>query len=143
MPKVVINRCYGGFGLSTAAMIAYCEKKYGEFCIFNHKYGEFARKITYEEALKVNRPGNVFFYKKDNTTKPDTLPSNVNDNSIYDGDFDRADPILISVIEKLGLQKSSGPYSCLEIVDVPDDALWHVEDYDGMEHIAEDHRCWY
>jgi hypothetical protein len=25
---------------------------------------------------------------------------------------------------------------------VPADAKWHVHEYDGLEHVAEDHRTW-
>lgn len=27
-------------------------------------------------------------------------------------------------------------------VAIPDGVIWHIEDYDGLEHIAEDHRTW-
>lgn len=30
----------------------------------------------------------------------------------------------------------------LAIVEIPDDVKWHVDEYDGNEHIAEDHRTW-
>jgi len=28
-------------------------------------------------------------------------------------------------------------------VEVPDDVDWYVEEYDGLEHIAERHRTWH
>jgi hypothetical protein len=28
------------------------------------------------------------------------------------------------------------------VVEIPDDVNWQVEEYDGMEHIAEKHRTW-
>ena len=30
----------------------------------------------------------------------------------------------------------------LTIVDVPDEVKWHIHEYDGLEHVAEDHRTW-
>ncbi len=57
------------------------------------------------------------------------------------GEFDRADPLLIQVVEELGRAASSG-YAGLEIVDIPDDVEWHIHYYDGLEHVAENHRTW-
>jgi hypothetical protein len=36
----------------------------------------------------------------------------------------------------------NGTYSDLKVVDVPDDVNWYIEEYDGMEHVAERHRTW-
>jgi len=27
-------------------------------------------------------------------------------------------------------------------VEIPDDVKWHIHEYDGLEHVAEDHRTW-
>jgi hypothetical protein len=90
--KIVINKCYGGFGLSDAAFTRY-----------------------------KNESGNT-------------------EISYYD--IPRADPILISIVEELG-EDSYGQFSQLSIVEIPDGVEWEVEEYDGMEWIAEVHRKWY
>jgi hypothetical protein len=54
----------------------------------------------------------------------------------------RTDPDLIAIIEALG-ERSWGQYAELKIIDVPEDVKWHIVDYDGREHIAEDHDTWY
>ena len=54
---------------------------------------------------------------------------------------DRSDPDLIAVIEELG-KDSWGWASELAILDIPEDAKWHICEYDGLEHVAEDHRTW-
>ena len=57
----------------------------------------------------------------------------------------RDDPDLISVIEEIGLDKASGTYGKLVIVEIPDDVPedgWDIHDYDGAEWIAEKHRTW-
>ena len=94
MKKIVINRCYGGFGLTDAAMFRYAEIK----------------KI---EDLK-------------------TL-------HIYD--LCRDDPVLIQVVEELG-EEAEDRYADLKIVEIPEDVDWYIEEYDGMEHVAERHRTW-
>ena len=55
---------------------------------------------------------------------------------------DRADPDLVAVVEELG-EKAWGNFSELKVVEIPDDVNWHIAEYDGLEHIAEDHRTWY
>ena len=56
-------------------------------------------------------------------------------------DPERDDPVLIQVVEELG-DAASGRYSSLKIVEIPDDIKWQIEEYDGMEHVAEEHRTW-
>lgn len=53
----------------------------------------------------------------------------------------RANPELVSVVEELG-GKANARFSSLKVVNVPDDAKWHIEEYDGLECVAEDHRTW-
>lgn len=63
-------------------------------------------------------------------------------NSIsYDGDINRADPILIEVIEFLG-DEADTRFSQLKIVEIPDGVDWEIQEYDGFEHVAEKHRTW-
>jgi hypothetical protein len=93
MPKVVINDCYGGFGLSKAA---------------------------YEE---LGIPWDGYGYDYDSYDK-------------------RTDPKLIEVVEKLG-EKANGSLAHLTIIEIPDDVEYTIENYDGMEHVAEVHRTWY
>ena len=54
---------------------------------------------------------------------------------------DRSDPALVDVVETLG-EKADGGFAELKIVEVPDDVKWHIEEYDGKEWVAEDHRTW-
>ena len=59
-----------------------------------------------------------------------------------DASIARDDPDLIAVIECLGSVASSGRYSKLQIITIPNDVDWEVKDYDGVEWIAEKHRTW-
>lgn len=88
--KIVINACFGGFGLSEAA---------------------------YEElGLEWDKSGHKL-------------------------DDDRSNLQLVSTVEKLGAA-ASGPYANLKVVEVPDDVQWEIAEYDGSEHVAEQHRTW-
>lgn len=60
----------------------------------------------------------------------------------YDFDIVRDDPALVQVVEELG-EEANGGYAKLNIVEIPEDVKWHISEYDGYEHVAEDHRTWY
>jgi hypothetical protein len=53
----------------------------------------------------------------------------------------RSDPELVKCVRKLG-EKADGELARLCIVKVPNNVEWHIEDNDGREHIAENHRTW-
>jgi hypothetical protein len=109
--KVVINRCYGGFSLSRKAM----ELLVDAGC------KEAAETLAHYDAdpLLLRLSGNDSFHLK----------------------IDRADPLLVEVVEGLG-DEASGRFASLEVVEVSDDAKWEVEEYDGFEHIREVSRSW-
>ena len=98
--KIVINVCFGGFGLSDEAIAMWRERK----------------GITADER----------------TTNSDEI--------------ERDDADLIAVVEALGSKKAGDcRYSALKVVEVPmwlREKGWHIEEYDGSEHIAEDHQTW-
>ena len=56
-------------------------------------------------------------------------------------DGSRNDPKLVEIVEKLG-NNANGEFSDLKVVEIPDGVNWHIEEYDGIEWIAEDHRTW-
>ena len=55
----------------------------------------------------------------------------------------RMDKRLISVVQKLGVDVSSGDHAELRIVKVPDEVVevhgWHIDDYDGCESVHQSH----
>lgn len=65
--------------------------------------------------------------------------------NIFSRDIPRDDPMLVQVIQTLGEQASSGSFAKLRIVQIPDDIPadgWTIQDYDGIEWVAEKHRVW-
>lgn len=48
---------------------------------------------------------------------------------------------MVAAVKALGA-KANGTYSELKVVEVPDDVEWHIHEYDGAEHVAENHRTW-
>ena len=93
MPKIVINTCYGGFGLSEQQLNEYKDR------------------------------------------------AGITDKSFSYWHIARDCPHLVAMVEEGGTN-IGGMYSDLRIVDVPDDVKWHIHEYDGLEHVAENHRTW-
>lgn len=131
MKKVVINRCFGGFGLSKAAVMRYAELK--GFTLYHEK----SSICDHYYRVPVKEYHNIEQQVKDS-----------GDYSLIDGlyfserEIERDDPLLVQVVEELG-KKSWGWAAELTVVEIPEDVDWHIVDYDGREHIAETHRTWY
>jgi hypothetical protein len=133
MTKIVINKCYGGFGLSDEAMELYLTRKgikYYKWELNGHNVFTTVPMNEYQFiSIKFQE-----LSKEDKQKHNDTL-------LIYRGD-DRTDPLLVQIVDELK-DKASYMFSKLEIVEVPDDVEWHIAEYDGLEWVAENHRKWY
>jgi hypothetical protein len=62
-------------------------------------------------------------------------------NITYSMVIQRDDPFLVTVVESLK-ERANGKYTKLNIVEIPDNVDWTIEEYDGAEWIAEKHRTW-
>ena len=65
----------------------------------------------------------------------------VNDEHIEEHEIERDDPILVNLIEQLGVEANTR-FSILKVVEIPDGIDWTICDYDGLEWVAEAHRTW-
>jgi hypothetical protein len=119
--KVVINRCFGGFGLSEEAFELLLNKKGIEF-----------EKVPAKHPIGMSK---FSYYTKGYVGE--------DDHFLWDSGLcqDRSDVDLVAVVEELG-DKANGWAAELAIVEIPDDVKWHIDEYDGSEHVAEDHRTW-
>ena len=134
MRKVVINRCYGGFGLSNEAVLRYGELKGITIYHLPDKFCDTYYLCPPEEYEAV--------YAED-YKKPNGLGRFTASNALYFSvnDIPRDDPILIHVIEELG-KAADGPFAELKIVEIPESIEFKIDDYNGMESIHECHRSW-
>ena len=115
--KIVINDCFGGFRLSHEAVMMY-----GELAGLN---------------LETVQQENTIFA----TIDYDYYINGDRDNEFFADDIQREDPNLITTVETLG-EKANSWSSELKVVEIPDDIEWHIAEYDGIEHVAENHRTW-
>jgi antirestriction protein len=113
--KVVINRCWGGFGLSDKAI---------ELC--------------------VERGMTMVHYKDKNSDSADFVMFDKKKDNYYAHHQDepefRCHPIVVKTVEELG-EKANGPHSSLDIVEIPFSSCdgWYIHDYDGRESINSNH----
>jgi|SRR6185437_426618 len=148
--KVVVNKCYGGFGISITALKELVLRK--SDCITattpkqyyggnNENYKSRDKwKINWENDFKtyedigdgfMAHPQGYNIYKNDL----------IYDLDQYSDDNFRSDKDLVEVVEKLGT-KANGFCADLQITEIPDDIKWSIHNYDGMEHVEEAHRTW-
>ncbi len=114
--KVVINKCYGGFGLSDKAI---------EACIaLGMTVGDERSEGT--DFIRFDKPQFGHYYIQMGRT----------------AEF-RCDPRVVQVVEELG-EEANGDFASLKVVEVPFDGPdgWYIDDYDGMERVAERHDTW-
>ena len=138
--KIAINRCFGGFGISHDAVMRYAELSGITLYPLVEKRGKNGELLC---------DGSFEPYKNQkNTCLIHYLTEPLNDDGSYvegsywsDGNIDRNDPILIKVIEEMG-SAASDKYAAIEIVEIPDDVDWQIDDYDGQETVHEVHRSW-
>jgi hypothetical protein len=114
--KIVINTCYGGFGLSIEAL-----------------YELYLKGCPIVEDVRKQAVG-------DNHTD-EVIPFNNFLASFSNCHELRGHPDLIEIVEKLGV-KANDMQACLKVVEIPDDVEWIITDYDGVETIEEAHRIW-
>lgn len=137
--KIVINRCYGGFGLSEEAVKRYFEIKDQPVWPEKGKFGVITYWLVAPEERMVAKEGADFYRMSDEDRREHNRL--YSEQTWYSFDVERDDPVLVQVVEELG-EKASDDCAELKVVEVPDDVHWEIQEYDGMEKVAETHRSW-
>lgn len=119
--KVVINKCFGGFGLSDEAI---------EACIALGMTVADANTDADADFLRENNPDDKDFYGQY------YCPHD------HERKF-RCDPRLVQTVERLG-KRANGMYASLKVVDIPFETAegWYIDEYDGVENINQCHESW-
>lgn len=115
MMKLVINAKHGGFSLSLKAASHLRDE--------GHPLAiqEFAARKAWDEVTsKLNQILGDFWLIE--------IP--------------RDDPSLVRLVEVMG-DEASGGSARLRIVEIPDDVAWEIEECNGYEWVAEQHRTWH
>lgn len=156
--KIVINKCHGGFSLSPKALKAYAEAKGKPCYFFEHHYKNAESTYTpidleqihkhdwFVVAFTVPDPMQYMDKGKWSEMSPEerkAFNNRYDEISLSDYQIDRTDPDLIKIIETMGSAEASGRVSELKIIEIPDDVDWVIDEYDGLEWVAERHRTWH
>lgn len=139
--KVVISATYGGFGLSWAGMQALAARK-GLVASYFSLSPDVHAKVYGGAPVD---PDDTFTHRVIGpraVSAYDEIGNDARAAGFLDARYlDRDDRDLVAVVEELG-EAASSKLANLVIVEVPTDAQWHIAEYDGYEHVAEDHRTW-
>ena len=136
--KIVINTCYGGFGLSEKVIQEYFNLK--GWTLYTEK-NEIDWVPTYWKVPVEDRVKEIDW--KNSTPKEiEEYNRKYIEQTFYNDDVERTDSDLIRAIEIVGTEEASGKYASLKIVEIPDDVEWELGEYDGREWVAEKHRTW-
>lgn len=103
--EILLNKCYGGYGLSNEAVRLYLIKKNIEFRL-NPKCST----------------GHFKYYMIEGN------------DQFSDHNIPRTDPVIIQVVRDLG-KKANGRCAELVITSIPDGCEYYIDEYDGMESI--------
>lgn len=144
--KIVINKCFGGFGISR------------ECAEYMEKNGDLQAKAELDE-WRIEQAA-LDYFKENKRWPADRTPESVRYLEInakyekweadfngygyvegFDNGYDRTNPILVGAVEKLK-KKASGQFAKLEVVIIPDGVDYYIDEYDGIESIHEQHRSW-
>lgn len=138
--KIVLNGCYGGFGLSYEAMVLYWHARCRDIYFYKDisNYDDYTKVHKYERIslADIQRSRNTwsgFIYctTEDQGEYLDHFPEDV----VSDSNIDRTDPILISVVETMGSKAASGRFAQLEIHEIPNGTQYKIDEYDGLEEL--------
>jgi hypothetical protein len=142
MRKVVINRRYGGFGLSEKAVRRYFEILDKPVWVEPHKRFSPSVDVYWtvppDERVE-RREGNEWYDMSSDERKEYNELWSL--QTFNDRELKRDDPILVQVVEELG-DDASDVHAELTVVEIPEDVEWTIQEYDGLEWVAEVHRTW-
>ena len=115
--EIVVNACHGGFSLSYEAELEYLKRA----------------GIKYTLESRGSRDEDIRF-------GPKILVNDISWSGRHD--IVRDDPVLVQLVKDWG-DDVNGGFANLAIVRIPGDVDWIIEEYDGLEWVAENHRTWY
>lgn len=140
--KVVINAQYGGFSLSKEGIQRYCQIKNIPCWIEDDTkfktMGIFTAWTTPPEKRMTLKEDEFYTMSMEDRKEYNRQYS---EQTLSDRDIARDDPALVQIIEE-DAEKYAGRHATLKVVEIPDDVKWQIEEYDGYEHVAEQHRTW-
>jgi len=139
--KVVINKCFGGFGLSLKGQKRLGELQGKDIYFYEQtKYGFDDGVEEYQKIVDLDDDG-TFFHAVTKDCGEHISNEELNELYYSNHNIERNDKNLIKVVEELG-EEANGMCANLKVIEIPDGIEWEIDDYDGMESVKESHRSW-
>jgi hypothetical protein len=143
MPKIVLNKCYGGFGISLEAALWLFEKG------FYDKENNAEYKLTLKKVFKNTKDQDEYINKWEKYQKTGEKDFDLFWAMTPDKEYlldttlrnARDDDTLVKCVETLG-EKANGKHAKLRIVQIPNNVNWEIDEYDGIESVEEKHQSW-
>lgn len=142
--RIVINACFGGFSLSPQGVEAFAKRKGIDKLYWFVNARKADGGIDFDRYESTDDPGSEFISYPFTTPDPPKKGDDKAWEATYFGnrDIERDDPDLVAVVEELEAD-ANGRHASLVIVEIPDGVPWEISEYDGSEHVAEQHRTWH
>lgn len=112
---IVVNRCHGGFDLSSEAIQYYLDLIGQPYVLVDRADRDSTRRF----GQRVMVDGRQF-----------------NESRVR-----RDDPALVKTVRDLG-ERVNTNHSNVQVIEIPANVDWEIEEYDGYEKLAEVHRSW-
>lgn len=146
MAKVVINGCYGGFGVSGALFLRAIKKGYTD--MFTVKLVD-TPEMQHEHDWAINgAQTDRHSAELDGIWSNGTYAYDPAKQLLYSlndhGYSLRTNAHLIELVEEMRAEEvnPSGDCASIYVVEIPDDVKWYISEYDGSETVEEEHRSW-
>lgn len=132
--KVVINRCFGRFGLSTIAVKEYLKRKGLECFVYEDGIKNRYKRIDTDTQ-------SIFVTYSTKDLGKTTVWEELKECYFNPRYINRSDDDLVWIVENLG-EEANGQCANLKVVEIPYGIEYEISEYDGLEKIQEKHRSW-
>ena len=129
--KIILNKCFGGFDVSPIGYELYARKKGLDLYVYKSNFNNG----DYEyERIDCLTPNELFvqYFTKDFGKLAKISDEDYSKYNLTLREEHRTDETLIEVVEELK-DVANGRFGDLEIVEIPDNCFYKIDEYDGVE----------
>ena len=129
--KIILNKTFGGFGVSYRGYELYAKKKGIDLYIYEDSYDFKNPRYTRIDDGSW-KEFSMHYFTKDFGKVAQISDEDFNEYCLYLNSDCRTDPVLIEVVEELNKGVNSN-FADLRVVEIPDGSYYVIDEYDGYE----------